>query len=213
MDSQVQDLLNETSILDDEKKMAAKNMNGLAKDAEKSLNACAATMKKCKDYVFYKGKAWINGDPLNLDKDEKVKDKLSPMFRKLRDTVIELQSNGMIDVLKDYISALEGYGIHITIDPKDPDVNNVDEVRNVISSMCAYQQIITENSDIIGEEHAQQSEDLNFAPKTKYKEIFGFYSKKLKGKDVDDNIQDKVVFCEMYETALNIINDEVTSEV
>jgi hypothetical protein len=135
------------------------------------------------------------------------------MFRKLRDTVIELQSNGMIDVLKDYISALEGYGIHITIDPKDPDVDNVDEVRNVISSMCAYQQVITENSDIIGEEHAQQSEDLNFAPKTKYKEIFGFYSKKLKGKDVDDNIQDKVVFCEMYETALNIINDEVTSEV
>lgn len=207
MDSQVLDLLDETTKIEEEKKIASKAMNELAKDAEKSLNADKATLKKCKDYVYYHGNGWVNGNPLDLDPEEKFKDRLSPTFKKLRDIVLDLQANGMIDLLNEYIGALEGFGIHITIDDADPIVSDVVETKEVIKSMCGYQKVICENSDIIREEHSQQSEDLNFTPKAKYKEVFGFYSRKMKGKDIDDSVQDKITACEMYETALNEVND------
>lgn len=207
MDSQVLDLLDETQRVEDEKKVASKAMNELAKDASTTLNADKATLKKCKDYVYYHKNGWVNGNPLDLDPEEKFKDRISPTFKKLRDIILDLQANGMTDLLNDYIGALEGYGIHLTIDAADPIVSDVDEIKEVIKSMCGYQKVICENADIIREEHSQESEDLNFTPKSKYKEIFGLYSRKMKGKDIDDNVQDKVTFCEMYETALNEVND------
>lgn len=207
MDSQVLDLLDETRKVEDEKKVAAKAMNELAKDAANSLNADPSTLKKCKDYKYYYGRGWVNENPLELDKDEKFKDRISPTFKKLRDIILDLQANGMTDLLKPYIGALEGYGIHITIDEADPIVSDVEEIKEVIESMCGYQQVICENSDIIKEEHSPKSEELNFTPASKYKEVFGLYSRKMKGKDIDDSIQDKVTFCEMYETALNEVND------
>lgn len=207
MDSDVLNLLSETERIENEKKVASKAMNELAKDAAKTLNGDASVIKKCKDYYYYHKNGWIDNDPLNLDPEEKFKDRISPVFKKLRDIVIDLQTNGMVDLLNPYISALEGYGIKVIIDPADPVVSDVDELKEVVKSMCGYQKVICENADIIREDHSQESEDLNFTPKSKYKEVFGLYSRKMKGKDVDDNIQDRVTFCEMYETALNEVND------
>lgn len=207
MDSQVLDLLDETSKIEDEKKVAAKAMNELAKDAAKTLNGDASVIKKCKDYSYYHGKGWVNGDPLNLDPDEKFKDRISPIMKKLRDIIVDLQANGMTELLTPYFSALEGYGIHVTLDEEVPTISDVNELKTVITSMCGYQQVICENSEIIKEEHSKKSEELNFTPASKYKEVFGLYSRKMKGKDIDDSIQDKVTFCEMYETALNEVQD------
>lgn len=207
MAKNAQELLEESTQVLDEKKMAQKTMNAMAKDAEESLNIDSATTKYCKGIYHTKGKGWLNGNPLALDKDSKVKDKTSQIMIKLRDEILYLQRIGHTDWLNDYLSALDGYGIHITIDAVDPVVSDTNEIEEVIKSMCGYQLVIDENSEKIKEDHGQQSEDLNFAPKKNYAEVLGLYNKIQNGKDVDDEFQDKIANLEMLETALNLVYD------
>lgn len=208
MAKDAKELLDESIEVLEEKKQAQKAMNGLAKDSEESLGANKSVVKFCKDIYFTKGKAWVGGSPLTLDSQEKVKDKTSQLMIKLRDLILNLQSIGHVDWLTDYFSALEGYGIHITVDDADPEVSDTDEIEEVIKSMCAYQSIIKDNSEIIKETHGQESEDLNFAPKKDYSQVVSLYNKIQNGKDVDDEYQDKITRLEMFETALNLVYDD-----
>lgn len=212
MAKDAKELLEESVQVLDEKKTAQKTINAMAKDAEESLGIDSATTKYCKGIYHTKGKGWLNGNPLSLDKDSKIKDKTSQIMIKLRDEILYLQRIGHTDWLNDYLSALEGYGIHITIDPVDPVVSNTDEIEEVIKSMCGYQLVIDENSETIKEDHGQQSEDLNFTPKKNYTEVLGLYNKIQNGKDVDDEYQDKIASLEMLETALNLVYDGTPKE-
>lgn len=212
MAKNAKELLEESIQVLDEKKQAQKAMNGLAKDCEESLNIDAATVKFCKNVYWTKGKAWEHGSPLVLNKDEKIKDKTSQLMIKLRDLILNLRRIGHIDWLTDYFSALDGCGIHIAVDEQAPDVSSPDEIEEVIKSMCGYQLVVDENADKIKEDHGQQSEDLNFAPKKNYAEVLGLYNKIQNGKDVDDEFQDKITQLEMLETALNLVYDEAPSE-
>lgn len=212
MAKDAKELLEESMQVLDEKKTAQKTMNMMAKDAEESLNIDSATTKYCKGIYYTKGKGWLNGNPLALDKDSKIKDKTSQIMIKLRDEILYLQRIGHTDWLNDYISALEGCGIHISIDDVDPVVSDTNEIEEVIKSMCGYQLVIDENSEMIKEDHGQQSEDLSFAPKKNYAEVLGLYSKIQNGKDVDDEYQDKITNLEMLETALNLVYDNTAKE-
>lgn len=207
MKEQVKDLLRETLQLEYEKRDASFAMNDAAKNAENEFGIDKQVLKKCKDYFYYHTLGWMNGDPLTLNKEEKFKDRISPIFIKLKEVVSNLQRCGQIDLLDDYLAAMDIQGIHIKIDHKDPDIADVDIIKDIIDSMCGWQKVICENADIIKDEHAPQSEELNFTPKSKYKEVFNLYNRKINGKDVDDKIRDKVAFCEMYESALNQVDD------
>jgi hypothetical protein len=204
---EVENLLNKSVNLLDEVKTARKSINTMAKDSEKSLGADASIVKSCKDMYYTKGKAWVGNDPLTLDKDEKVKDKISPVFIKLRDIVVDLQHIGHIEWLQEYLSAIEGYGIHIKIDDVAPTVNDPAEMEEVIKSMTGYQKVISDNSEEIKEKHAQKAEDINFSPKKEYTGVVGLYSKLINKKDVDDAYQQKIADLESTETAYNIVYD------
>lgn len=208
MAKNVKELLEESIQVLDEKKVAQKSMNGLAKDSEKSLGIDAATVKFCKGIYYTKGKGWVNKDPFNLNKDADIKDKTSQLMIKFRDIILNLRRIGHLDWLHEYFSKLEGYGIHINVDAQDPDVSSPEEIEEVIKSMCGYQLVIDENTETIKEDHGQQSEDLNFAPKKNYAEVLGLYSKIQNGKDVDDEFQDKIAQLEMLESALNLVYDD-----
>lgn len=206
MANTAEELLDESLTLLEEKKTAQKTINTMAKDASAALGVPASVIKKCKDLYFTKGKAW-NGGPLSLDKDEKVKDKISQVMIKLVEVIQLFQNVGHVDWLDDYISALEGFGIHLSIDDVTPLTSDPDETEEIIKSMLAYQAIIKDNTEMIREDHGTESENLNFAPKKDYSQVVSFYNKVKDGKDVDDEYQDKVTALEMLETAMNLIYD------
>ena len=201
-----------TSLLDEsvqslsEQKEAKKTINSMAKDAEKALGLSAATIKQCKNLYHTKGKGWAGG-PLTLDSDAKVKDKLSQLFIKLRDTVVTLRDAGQTEWLDDYFAALASEGINITLAPIPAKTSAPDEVKSLISSLCAYQAVVDESTETIKEEHGQKAEDLNFSPKSAYSKVLSLYNKVKDGKDVDDEYQDKITELEMIETAFNLIYD------
>jgi hypothetical protein len=204
----IKELLQDSSRALSESKEAKKTINSMAKDAEKALGVPASTLKYCKNLYYTKGKGWTSKTaPLSLDSEAKVKDKFSQLFIKLRDVIANLREIGHTDWLDDYITALDAEGIHLTMDAVAAKTSSPDEAADLISSLCAYQAVVDESSQTIKEEHAQKSEDLNFAPKSKYAEVASLYSKIQDGKDVDDEFQDKITSLEMLETALNLVYD------
>lgn len=203
----VRDLLGETFQELTDKKEAQKQMNAVAKDGESASGGGvkASTWKFCKKVKHTMGKGW-SGGPLSLDSSASVKDSTSQLFIKLKELVENLRLIGHIDYLDEYVDALKTVGIDITIDPGTAKVDPAESEDRLIE-MCAYQETIDDAVDKIKEEHAQRSEDLTFAPKSKYAEIATLYAKIKDGKDVDDEYQNKVTNAMMYETALNLVYD------
>jgi hypothetical protein len=191
-----------------EKKEASVSMNGIAAEAAERNGLVKQQMNRLKDYAYYHGSGWDNGDPLTLAKGAKFPDRVSPCFRKLAQVITDCQEAGCLEWLDEYFDALASRGITVTVDPKAPVAKDPDDVKSAVVAMKSYQAVICSNADEIVE-LGTTAEDMSFAPKQKFKELVGLYDRVNDGKDVDDFVQDRVAFCELYESAVNRVHDGV----
>jgi hypothetical protein len=206
------ELLEEAHQLHIEKIEASKAMNLEANDCAERNGIEKSIVLRLKDYRYYHGNGWEGGDPLTLEKGAKFADRVSPCFRRLALIIDDCQQAGTMDYLQEYIDAMETRGIHITIDPKPQVAKSADDVKHSVSSLGGYQAVICSNADKIRDECGEQAEEMDFAPKNKFKELVGFYHRQTEGKDIHDPVMDRVAFCELYENALNKIHDEGVEE-
>lgn len=200
------DLLRQTAEVDKVKKSAYKSMETLCKNASKSFNIEKSVLRRCKDYVYYHGRGWLKNFPLDLSPEEPFKDRVSPTFKKLLEIIDDLQQIGQIEFLKPYLEALEIYGVKINIESNPAKVSSVKECKAVINAMCDCQAVICEKADIIKYEHAPKSEKLNLAPKENYKDVYGLYSQKVNGRNINNSTQKKLSKLKMFGNTLCELN-------
>ena len=203
-----QELLNISLDIVSEKKQAVKTMNMMLADTAKTYGVNKKILSSARDIAFTKGKGWKNDNPFDLDTDAEIKDKTSQLFMKVRDTIKALNEIGKTEWLTPYISALEGYGIHLSVDAKDVDATASTEVGEAITSMNAYQQIKFDNDKLIKENHAPKADELNFTKASDYGYVLGLYDKVKSKKNIDDEVQEKFLRLEMLENAMGLVQNE-----
>lgn len=208
----VQELLSSSMYVLNEKKQAAKTMGQMLTDTANSYGINKKALSSARDIAFSKGKGWKNDNPLNLDKDADIKDKTSQLFIKLRDTVAVLQEIGQTEWLTPYISALEGYGIKITVEEKDVDKTAAKEVAEAITSMNNFHQIKVDDEKLLKDKHAPKSDELNFTRPSDYGYVLGLYDKVMNKKNIDDEVQEKFLKMEMLQNAMGLVQDAKPQE-
>lgn len=194
-----------------EKKTHQKHQNMMAADMAKMQKIEKPIMKRCSDYLHYRGMGWLDNNPIGeKDPEEKFPDRVSPTFRKLKQIIEDCYAVGNPSLLQVYIDAMQNIGIEIKVDPTrfPTRVSDAAETWTCVEGMSNIQKSICELADELNFTHTQLSEDINFTPKKNYKEALGLFEKKQDQKDCDDLYQDKVTDLEMFETALNNIYDE-----
>ena len=203
-----QELLNHSMDVVSEKKQAVKTMNMMLADTARTYGVNKKILSSARDVAFTKGKGWRNDNPFDLDPDAEIKDKTSQLFMKFRDTIKTLREIGKTDWLTPYISALEGEGIKVSIDPKDVDTTAAGEVEEAIKSMNAYQQIKFDDDKLLRENHAPKADELNFTKAKDYGYVLGLYDKVVNKKNIDDEAQEQFLRLEMLENAIGLVQNE-----
>ena len=190
-----------------DKKRYSKTMNQIIKDCSKEIGVDKKALKKVNSYYHYKGADWENKNPLKKDKDAKYKDKVSPIFIKLLEVVENLREVGDYEFLKPYLTALEEFGIHITIDEtKKSDENKTERIKEVLDSASKLQTNVDTLTEELKEEKSSESEELNFTPKSSFINILGFLDKINEGKNIEDKIQDNFTQLAMLNNAFTYIS-------
>lgn len=208
-----EELLNETAELMEDKKVASKALRDVTKRViEEAGGADKTNWNKVRKYYKDKGKGWA-GDPLLLDKEAKKKDGLSQKFKGLYEAINAIEEFNMSSILEDYFKSLESKGITITIDHEKFAHADISEesVEDALDSSKGYMETIDSYNDELKDEHAPKSEELNFAPAGEYTNLAKIFVRGMKGKDVGDVVQNKVTYCEMTETAYNLVKDYIDS--
>ena len=167
-----------------------------------------------------KGKAW-QGSPFVLNPDEKHKDSTSALFIKLLKLITALEEfNQTEDILSEYISALNDFGIKIQIDHDKFDHADTealdDPIESELQSIKSYNATLDSYNDEIREEHAAKAEDLNFAPSSDYMKVVNIYRKGIAGKEIDDDVQNILTHNELLDSAVNLVADrakEISAQV
>ena len=205
------EVLQETVSVFEDRKVAKKALTEVEKAISGLTEQDPGFVKIATKLVEKKGAGWA-GSPLALDKEAKVKDPLSQMFIGMRDKIVSLRQTGQAKILTDYFSALEGSGIHITVDPVDLPFD--DAVDEMFSRATSFIRTIRSYDDEVKDEHAPKAEELNFCPAKEYKGLAKIYQRGMKKgpEAIDDACQDKVTYCEMTETAYNLVHDSIRSE-
>ena len=194
----------------DERKVAKKALTETEKALANLLDIDVGFVKEADKLVEKKGAGWA-GSPLSLDKDAKVKDPLSQLFINLRDKVLVLRETGQVDILQEYVDALEGQGIHLSFDAVPTPFD--DAVGEMFDRATSYIRTIRSYDDEVKDEHAPKAEELNFCPSKEYKGLARIYKRGKKSglEAVNDACQDKVAYCEMTETAYNLVHDHIAA--
>lgn len=214
MEETAYDVVEESIGSLEDKKRYNKEMNSRLKDAAKESGIAASTLKRVKDYVYYKGKAWVDNDPFNLGK-EKLKDKLSPLFIKLHQAIDDVYAVGQVEILTEYLRKLESFGIKIDLDGFVPSqiTSNSAACDDAIADAVGYQKSIHALADRINDEDAPKAESLGFGPKKEYNKLISLLADKRDGKDVDDKIQEiqtNLLFAQQSYT--DVMNDTINAD-
>jgi len=207
---QAEDILNDAKDTSASKKEFAKTLKATLKECADKNNLDKKTLTHIKNYYYYKGKSWLNGDPLTKDKDAKQKDKIAPVFIKLLEIVEDLEKIGDTDFLAPYTNALLAHGIKIDIDA-GPAVTNdsLDVIRDTIETACKYQTNIDTLDEQLKQESAVQAEEIGFVPKGTFMKVLSTYEKIKEEKDVDDTIQDNIAKSLMVSEAYQYLSTKV----
>lgn len=213
----IEELLDDSLDTLTDKKRYAKTMNRIIKDCAKELEIEPKILKKIKDYHHYSGSNWTSGNPLELNKEVKEKDKISPIFIKLKEVVENLQEVGDFEFLNPYLEAMDKCGIHITIDFNKDDsyANRLNEINDVLESASKLQTNVDALSEELKETKSIEAEELNFTPKSSFCNVLGIFEKINEGKEVDDTIQNRFTEITMLNNAytyLSAKNDENKSD-
>lgn len=200
-------LLQEAAVINQEKKSNSKAMNQIATDVAKVNGIDKSILIHNKDYLHYRGRGWVDGDPLEKEPETDFPDRVSPTFKKLIEIIDDMAAIGKLDQLQVYLDAAKLRGVDIIISDKETQVDDVDDVWHAVNVMSNYQTTICELADEIKLGCAEVSEEIGFTPKEEFKPTLDFYEKVSEEKDVDDKYQDKVTDLNMVETAWNSIYD------
>lgn len=202
---EIEGLLNDSLDTLSDKKKFAKTMNSIIKDYSKKIEIEPKIIKSVKNYHHYKGLNWANNNPLEKNKDAKEKDKIAPIFIKLKEVVDNLREVGDTEFLNDYIKALDSCGIHISIEWDDSKAFD-SELQEILEVTSRLQTNVDTLSTELKETKATESEELNFTPKSSFCNVLGILDKIRDGKDVDDKIQDEVTSIFMLNNAYNYLS-------
>lgn len=207
------DLLTATLDLLREKRITAKALADANKRVLQAVGGDKSNWKLLTKAYSDKGRAWAAG-PLVLNKEEKHKDFIAPIFIKLLATITATEEfNYSDEILSDYLDALEEQGIKITIDHEKfnhADTNEID-IEEELSSIKSYTATIEGYNDELKEEHAPRAEELNFAPSSDYMKVVNIYKKGVAGKKIDDEVQDILTHNELLDSAVNLVADYAKS--
>lgn len=192
--AEVKQLLNSSADLLKEECELWAIMEDMAKGGETSLNIPKWLFYKIKEYQYYYGLGWTDGNPLVLEKGLKFKDRVSPIFIRLLKAVQTLRAIDNIEFLQPYLDALAEEGITITIDPKHKDIepiskDRVDKMQEVVDSMKDIQAQICQIADILRDEKSQQAEDLRYVPKREFRGMVDLYCKTQENKLKEDKVR------------------------
>jgi len=206
------DIVDEGLRLLGDKKAAQKNLNAVAKETSESTGVDKGVLKRIADCEYYRGVGWVNGDPLGKSEEKVAKpDKISAILIRLHELIEDYRTAGLLDDLDVYFKAAEACGFRIEVAAGHPDVDT-DSVHDAIVNMKGFKKVVVEAVDEIKEVLGPEAEGNNFCPKNKLSEILGLYDKRDAGKDVNDKIQDQLLWATMYEKALSTVQDGSESD-
>lgn len=178
-----------------EKNSYSHDMSQAFRNAEKSTGVPAQTLRRVKDYKYYKGNGW-GSNPLELDKEEKFKDRVSPIFRRLVQLINDIKQTDQAELLDDYLNYLSSIGIKIDFSGFIPDVRTSDKSASdeAIDIGCSLQSSICKLADKIRDEDSEEALNQNFGPAKEYPKLISLYYRKTrKGKDIEDKTQEKLM--------------------
>lgn len=190
-------------------------MNDVAKTTAKSTKIPKWMFNKMKDCQYYKGLGWEGGkDPLNLDSNEKFKDRMSPVFIRLLNLVQLCRHFNNLDLIKEYIEALKSFGINITIEAThdsapvfSPEAIKVAQA--TIDKMIEYQSQICKLADILRDENSLKAESYDYVPKAEFRGIVDTNYRKQVDKVKYDSIKKRLKgFYQVEEAINNILEDD-----
>lgn len=155
-----------------------KEMELEVKPAAKTLNVPKWVFYCLKDFQYYKGLGWLDDNPLLRDSEVKFKDRVAPCFIKLLKIVQLCRQMDCLDFLKEYLDALEEYGISIKIEPSHSSIDKfsdttIEEIQKVVDEMKIKQKEICRLADILRDEKSLKSEMLDFVPKKDFRGVVG----------------------------------------
>lgn len=208
---QIEELLDDSLETLSDKKRFSKTMNSLIKDCSKKIGIEPKILKAVKNYHHYQGANWVDNKPLEKDSSKKEKDKISPVFIKLKEIVDNLRQLNDVEFLKPYLKAMDNCGIHITIDSDDDLEFDKEYVNEVIESTSKLQTNVDTLSEELKETKSNEAEKLNFTPKSSFIGVLGILDKIKDGKNQEDKIQDNFTTITMLNNAFTYLsakNDE-----
>lgn len=181
---------------------------------------------KVKDYIYYRGNGWKSKDN-PIDKlEEKVKfpDRVSPVFRRLREIVYNLKMTNKLDLLDIYIEAMKEYGIKIEIDGMNEfGLNSVDfsseKLKNTLDVMCDYQADICGIANTLKDEISINAEGIDLCRKNSFKEFLTYFEGKVEKKpsinkkeqEINERCsKDIFSLSEINKISLNVKKEELT---
>lgn len=213
MIEKVEDLLDDSLDTFNDRKRFLREQTSVIKELAEKNGLDKSQLKRVMSYKHYSGKGWIDNNPLSIDKQSKEKDKLSSIFIKFRDAIIDIVSVGGDKILEPYIKELKKCGITVdlsdvgTLDVKD----DYDTIMETIDSACKYQTNIDTLSEEITEVKGAESEEIGFTPKNSFGNIISKYSRisEGKGEKVEDDIQKNIAKNLMCANAFNYLASKI----
>lgn len=182
------------------------------KDASEVTGIKPMYFNKMKDYILTHGNGWGNDaiDKYEPDREageipEKHPDKVSAAFRRLCEIIDVMYTCGHKDDLKVYLKAAAGRGININIDDSkyaEPGPGEQIVINTAFETIKPLQEKLYANDDIVNESLAAAAENQNVTPKSKYKKLVRMTYKQNEGKDINDEIQDELLYNIMYGDSL-----------
>lgn len=180
----VKELLEEANYVFNLKAKYNKDMNSVAGLGEQELGVSKEKLIRIKDYQHYKGRGWVDGNPLLKDPEVPMRfpDRVSPIFIKLRDLFKDLSEVGMLYLIDEYLDALKAEGITITstipvADPKQRGIEIINHLDELQGTICGLANEIRDN-------YKPKAEEIGFTPKRDFDKVLELYNKKSYGKDI-----------------------------
>ncbi len=181
-----QELIAEAVELDTDEKTEYKYMHETADAASKDLLLDKQVITRFKDYSYYYGRGWVNGNPLERGKgDESVEypDRVSSIMIKFNQIIQDCIQVGDINFLTPYLQALDAKGIHITIDGAQADAARLQKVDQYIQPMCANQANICNIADQIKGPLTEAAVEKKISSKSKFRTLVRLTNKLQKAKE------------------------------
>lgn len=206
---EVQELLSGSSEAIRQKKAENARMIQMFDGCAKATGISKDVLRKCKDYVHYRGAGMETTLEVDKQSGVKFKDRVAPTFRKLRDIIVNCTQTEYDELLQEYIDALKPFGITIIVNKKMHRHFLPDDIRmihNTVEGASEVQSIICGLANKVRDDDAVVADtDLEFVKKSDYKKVAEFYTKRQDGTDVEGEYDRENIRATRYKDAMDAI--------